>query len=103
MQPGNADARAVAAFDICSGGQHSGHMSNPLLPSILDVMWGSAALLIVTLALIALVQIYKRRGDMGTESTVVFALVVLVVPVFGAVFWFVVNALSLRRQRARFL
>jgi len=75
--------------------------NNPLLPSALDIAWGVVALVVLVLTVVALVQIVRRRRALGAQSAIVFVLLVLVFPVIGAISWFVVNSVALRRQRER--
>lgn len=64
--------------------------ANPLLPSSYDLLWSSVAVAAVALAVTALVQIMRTRS-LTTSDAVVWILAVVLLPVAGALLWFLVG------------
>lgn len=77
----------------------SSDIVNPLLPSAPDVVWAVFALVSVVLAVVALVQIWRRRNSLGVESVLIFGGIAIVLPVVGPLFWFLVQSIAARKAR----
>jgi ABC-type amino acid transport system permease subunit len=62
---------------------------NPLVPSAYDVVWGAVMLVQVVLAIIALVSLARSRGSLTGAQTLVWVLLILLMPLLGAIAWLV--------------
>lgn len=60
---------------------------NPLVPAAYDVVWMAAALAALVLAVAAVVSIARSPG-LRAAARVLWLLVVVIVPVVGALAWF---------------
>ena len=69
---------------------------NPLIPAGYDVVWSVVAVLIFTLTVIALITLARASKRLTVTQALVWAAIVLLVPVLGAVAWLAVG----RRARA---
>ncbi|MET4097907.1 hypothetical protein ABIB37_000144 [Agrococcus sp. UYP10] len=63
---------------------------NPLLPTGYDVIWTVAVLALLALAAVAIVQVL-REPTLSGLGAVLWLLVILALPVLGAVAWFVLR------------
>ena len=63
-------------------------VANPLLPSGFDVLWSLVVVLAAGLTLTALVQAFRARELSGAVAAV-WVLVIILVPVLGALAWLV--------------
>lgn len=62
---------------------------NPLVPSAYDVVWGAVMLVPLVLAIIALVSLARSRVGLTATQTLVWVLVILLIPLLGAIAWLV--------------
>ncbi|WP_120494709.1 hypothetical protein [Microbacterium phyllosphaerae] len=62
---------------------------NPLIPGWFDVLWIGAAALYVTLAIIAVGLVWRKREKLDTPRTLIWSLVAIAVPVIFLVAWFI--------------
>ncbi|MCU4296707.1 PLDc_N domain-containing protein [Brevibacterium permense] len=60
---------------------------NPLLPAAYDVIWSGIVLLLVVLLIWAMVSI--ARSGLDPQVRLVWAIIVLLLPVVGPICWFV--------------
>ncbi len=61
---------------------------NPLIPAAYDVVWAVVAVAIFALAVVALVSIWRSRSALTGTQALVWTLLVVLLPVFGAAAWF---------------
>lgn len=73
--------------------------ANPLIPTAYDLVWSTVALAVVALAVVALVSIWRSRAALTGTQTLVWTLLVVFVPAFGAIAWFLAG--HPRAQRSR--
>lgn len=62
---------------------------NPLVPSAYDVVWGAVLLVSVVLAIIALFSLARSRGSLTGAQRLVWVLLILLIPLLGAIAWLV--------------
>ena len=60
---------------------------NPLLPASYDIIWSIVVVAVLALMLTALWQILRAKSLTGVDA-IVWVLVVLAMPVLGAILWF---------------
>lgn len=63
---------------------------NPVLPAVGNVLWSVTAVLILALVLTALSTIWASRNQ-GSQSRICWTALVLLLPVIGAITWFIVR------------
>lgn len=73
---------------------------NPLLPTGYDVIWTVVVLALLALAAIAIVQVLREPTLSGLGAAL-WLLVILALPVLGAVAWFVLRPRSAAAQLPR--
>ncbi|GLJ60108.1 hypothetical protein GCM10017576_02370 [Microbacterium barkeri] len=64
---------------------------NPLIPAWTDIAWSSCVAAAVVLAILALVSIARMRRRAPGYGDLLWGALVVIVPVFGAIAWFVVG------------
>jgi hypothetical protein len=57
---------------------------NPLIPNVVDVLWGTTAL---AATVVALISVIRTRAALGAAATWIWALAIVLVPILGAVAW----------------
>ena len=62
---------------------------NPLVPSAYDVVWGAVMLVPLVLAIAALVSLARSRASLTATQTLVWVLLILLIPLLGAIAWLV--------------
>jgi hypothetical protein len=62
---------------------------NPLAPSAYDVVWGAVMIVPLVLAIIALVSVARSRASLTATQTLVWVLLILLIPLLGAIAWLV--------------
>jgi hypothetical protein len=62
---------------------------NPLAPSAYDVVWGAVMIVPLVLAIIALVSVARSRASLTATQTLVWVLLILLIPLLGAITWLV--------------
>jgi hypothetical protein len=62
---------------------------NPLVPSAYDVVWGAVMIVPLVLAIIALVSLARSRASLTATQTMVWVLLILLIPLLGAIAWLV--------------
>lgn len=60
---------------------------NPLLPSVYDITWSAIALAVLVLMIVALVSVARTAKRLTSWQALVWTLVVLFVPLAGALSW----------------
>ena len=65
-------------------------VTNPLLPAGYDIMWSLVLAVALALTVTALWQVLRSRELTGTQA-VVWALVILALPVLGPVAWWILR------------
>lgn len=63
---------------------------NPLVPTTLDVAWSLFALASLVFAVVALVSLF-RTHETGRTLTVVWTLLIVLLPFLGSAGWFVAS------------
>lgn len=64
---------------------------NPLLPAGYDVVWSVIATAVIALTVIALIILARAATGLAATRAWVWALVILLVPVLGAVAWIAIG------------
>lgn len=72
---------------------------NPLLPAGYDVAWSVVMVAVVALWAVALVSLFRSAKRMTPGIGLVWALVVLLIPVLGSVAWLAVGRRTLTAHR----
>jgi hypothetical protein len=62
---------------------------SPLVPSAYDVVWGAVMIVSVVLVVAALVSLARSRGSLTATQTLVWVLLILLIPLLGAIAWLV--------------
>ena len=62
---------------------------NPLVPSAYDVVWGAVMFVPLVLAIAALVSLARSRASLTATQTLVWVLLILLIPLLGAIAWLV--------------
>ena len=68
---------------------------NPLIPAWYDVVWSGSALLVLALLITALVSIWRSSKRLTSQQALGWSLLVIFVPVIGALSWFAIGRRSL--------
>ena len=72
-------------------------MENPLIPAEYDIAWTIFLVAFAVLVIAALISIGRVAGRLGPGITVVWALMVLALPLVGPIAWFVAGRRSAKR------
>jgi Phospholipase_D-nuclease N-terminal len=62
---------------------------NPLVPSAYDVVWGAVMFAQLVLVVAALVSVARSRASLTATQTLVWVLLILLIPLLGAIAWLV--------------
>lgn len=73
---------------------------NPLLPAPYDVLWSIVALVLLAFMVSAVVSVVRARGALTGIQTIVWLALIVALPVFGAVAWFLAGHPRTRKQPA---
>ncbi|WEO78368.1 PLDc N-terminal domain-containing protein [Cryobacterium sp. SO2] len=65
--------------------------ANPLLPAGYDVAWTIVSALMIVLLVVALVSMARSAGRITATAALVWALLVICVPVVGPIAWLAVG------------
>lgn len=63
------------------------HAANPLLPAAYDIAWSVIFALVMVLAIVALIVLIRSAGRLRAGTAVIWALLILFVPVVGPILW----------------
>lgn len=64
-----------------------GDEQNPLIPAGYDIAWSAIAAVVIVLTIVGLVSLARSARQLTSMQALVWTLVVLFVPVLGAVAW----------------
>ena len=62
---------------------------NPLVPTAYDVVWSAVMLVPLVLAIAALVSLARSRASLTATQTLGWVLLILLIPLLGAIAWLV--------------
>jgi uncharacterized membrane protein YhaH (DUF805 family) len=65
--------------------------NNPLLPAGYDIAWSTVAVAFIALTIVALISLARSAKRLTTTQAVVWAALVLLVPVAGPIAWLAVG------------
>lgn len=68
--------------------------ANPLIPAAYDIVWSVVTAAVIALAIIALVSLARSARRLTTMQALIWTLLVLFVPVLGAVAWLTIGRRS---------
>ncbi|MGV9193621.1 hypothetical protein ACQ143_04690 [Microbacterium sp. MC2] len=72
--------------------------TNPLIPTGYDIAWSIVALMLIAFVVSAIVSLVRASGALTGIQTFVWFVIILALPVFGAVAWFVAGHPRTRKQ-----
>ncbi|MBW9119071.1 PLDc_N domain-containing protein [Microbacterium trichothecenolyticum] len=73
---------------------------NPLIPAAYDVAWSAIAAVVIALVVVALVSLARSAKSLTPVQTLIWALIVLFVPVLGSVAWLAVGRRTTAREHS---
>ncbi len=73
---------------------------NPLLPAGYDIAWSIVALALLAFMVSAVVSLVRVSGALTGIQTIVWLVIIVALPVFGGVAWFVAGHPRTRKQPA---